>query len=560
MQLTRGLEADPPRRAGHQRHLPVQVEDGHGAAGYPPGDAASTLRCSLESPWLVPGFVPSTRSSPSPSSRSGCWRAGASATSSPARSPTAPTPRSGASTRARRPPTAAPAPTTSSPASSDVYPRYRTMCGYRVPRKAGWDCHGLPVELEVEKQLGISSKQEIEEFGIAEFNQRCRESVFEYVEEWNRLTERIGFWIDLDDPYVTLEDDYIESVWWSLRKLWDDDRLYEGHKVVPYCPRCGTALSSHEVAQGYEDVKDPSIYVRFPLLARTAEGESLLVWTTTPWTLPGNEPSRSRPMSPTSGRGSAARPDPGRAAGREGAGRGGRDRRRASPAPSWSVVTTKARSSSSTTASRATSPSSPGTSSPPRTGPASSTSRRPSAKTTTRSRPPAASSTRPTHGSLYNPVGPRRQVRRRVAGFEGKFVKDPEVTRGLIADLDRRGLLFREQVYEHAYPHCWRCGTPLLYYASRAGTSAPPGSATNCSPTTRRSAGTPSTSSTAASANGWRTTSTGRSRATAIGAPRGRRLMGQQRVWPSFPHGPSEVEIDDGPRARSCRFRGEWRP
>ena len=172
----------------------------------------------------------------------------------------------------------------------DVYPRYKTMCGYRVPRKAGWDCHGLPVELEVEKQLGISSKQEIEEFGIAEFNRRCRESVFEYVEDWNKLTERIGFWIDLDDPYVTLEDDYIESVWWSLKQLWDKDRLYEGHKVVPYCPRCGTALSSHEVALGYEDVKDPSIYVRFPLLGEDGSetGESMLVWTTTPWTLPGN--------------------------------------------------------------------------------------------------------------------------------------------------------------------------------------------------------------------------------------------------------------------------------
>ncbi|HXQ89899.1 MAG TPA: class I tRNA ligase family protein, partial [Solirubrobacterales bacterium] len=172
----------------------------------------------------------------------------------------------------------------------DVYPRYKSMCGYRVPRKAGWDCHGLPVELEVEKQLGISSKQEIEELGIAEFNRRCRESVFEYVDDWNRLTERIGFWVDLDDPYVTMEDDYIESVWWSLKKLWDEERLYEGHKVVPYCPRCGTALSSHEVAQGYEDVKDPSIYVRFPLLGDDGSeaGESLLVWTTTPWTLPGN--------------------------------------------------------------------------------------------------------------------------------------------------------------------------------------------------------------------------------------------------------------------------------
>src|SRR6478609_8456141 len=172
----------------------------------------------------------------------------------------------------------------------DVYPRYRSMCGYRVPRKAGWDCHGLPVEIEVEKQLGISSKQEIEEYGIDKFNARCRASVFEYVEEWNRLTERIGFWIDLDDPYVTLDDDYIESVWWSLKRLWEDDRLYEGHKVVPYCPRCGTALSSHEVALGYKDVEDPSIYARFPLLDEDGSeaGESLLVWTTTPWTLPGN--------------------------------------------------------------------------------------------------------------------------------------------------------------------------------------------------------------------------------------------------------------------------------
>src|ERR671917_1093760 len=158
----------------------------------------------------------------------------------------------------------------------DLYPRYKTMRGRYVERKGGWDCHGLPVEIEVEKELGITQKAEIEAYGIAEFNQRCRESVFRYVEDWNRLTERIGFWIDLDDPYLTLTNDYIESVWWSLRRVWDDGRLYKGHKVVPYCPRCGTALSSHEVASGYEDVVDPSIYVRFRVVGQ--EGVSLLAW------------------------------------------------------------------------------------------------------------------------------------------------------------------------------------------------------------------------------------------------------------------------------------------
>src|ERR687897_710985 len=180
----------------------------------------------------------------------------------------------------------------------DIYPRYKTMCGYRVPRKAGWDCHGLPVELEVEKQLGISSKSEIEAYGIAKSNRRCRESVFAYVEDWNRLTERIGFWIDLDDPYVTLDNDYIESVWWALRRIWDDGRLYEGHKVVPYCPRCGTALSSHEVAVGYHDVEDPSVYVKMPIRRPAPSdaipesplepGDNLLAWTTKPWTLISN--------------------------------------------------------------------------------------------------------------------------------------------------------------------------------------------------------------------------------------------------------------------------------
>ena len=167
----------------------------------------------------------------------------------------------------------------------DIYPRFQTMRGFRVERKGGWDCHGLPVEIAVEKELGIQHKAEIEEYGIAEFNARCRESVFAFLEEWNRLTERIGFWLDLDHAYRTLDETYIESVWWALSEIDRRGLLYEGHKVVPYCPRCETTLSSHEVALGYRDVVDASVFLKLPVLNRE---EKLLVWTTTPWTLPGN--------------------------------------------------------------------------------------------------------------------------------------------------------------------------------------------------------------------------------------------------------------------------------
>jgi isoleucyl-tRNA synthetase len=173
----------------------------------------------------------------------------------------------------------------------DIYPRFRTMQGYLVERKGGWDTHGLPVEIAVERELGIASKSEIEAYGIAEFNAKCRESVFTYLEEWNALTERIGFWVDLDDAYRTLDPSYIESVWWALREISDKGLLYEGHKVVPYCPGCGTALSSHEVALGYRDVVDPSVYVRFPVAedgGPLQAGDELLIWTTTPWTLVSN--------------------------------------------------------------------------------------------------------------------------------------------------------------------------------------------------------------------------------------------------------------------------------
>lgn len=171
-------------------------------------------------------------------------------------------------------------------AMKDLIPRYKTMCGCHVGRKAGWDTHGLPVELEVEKQLGIESKQDIEKYGIEAFIKKCRESVFKYEAEWREMVTRGGFWIDMEDPYITCSNEYIETVWWILGQFWKENLLYEGHKVVPYCPRCGTALSSHEVAQGYREVEDPSVYVRFAV--KDQPNTSFLVWTTTPWTLISN--------------------------------------------------------------------------------------------------------------------------------------------------------------------------------------------------------------------------------------------------------------------------------
>ena len=186
----------------------------------------------------------------------------------------------------------------------DLFPRYKAMQGFYAPRKAGWDCHGLPVELEVEKELGLSSKTQIEEYGIEAFNARCRKSVFRYLKEWEALTERIGYWLDMEHPYITLDRDYIESCWWIIKKLWEKGLIYQGHRVTPHCPRCVTSLSSHEVALGYnENAEDPSVYVKFRLAYGTRQGASpkalpnlvrfgrpvyLLAWTTTPWTLPAN--------------------------------------------------------------------------------------------------------------------------------------------------------------------------------------------------------------------------------------------------------------------------------
>src|SRR5579871_3991052 len=181
----------------------------------------------------------------------------------------------------------------------DAIPRYQTMRGRRVPRKGGWDTHGLPVELEVERELGLRSKPDIEAYGVEAFNRKCKESVYRYVQEWERMTDRIGFWIDMDDAYVTYRDSYIESCWWILKSLWGGGLVFQDYRSTPYCPRCGTSLSSHELSLGYkDDVPDPSVYVKFrlpvdqkaPAALRLNDGVPtfVLAWTTTPWTLPGN--------------------------------------------------------------------------------------------------------------------------------------------------------------------------------------------------------------------------------------------------------------------------------
>jgi len=171
----------------------------------------------------------------------------------------------------------------------DVFPRFRTMRGYHVARKAGWDCHGLPVELAVEKELGFTGKKDIEAYGIAEFNAKCRESVTRHTDAFEALTTRMGYWTDLHDPYRTMDPEYIESVWWSLKEIFNKGLLVQDYRVAPWCPRDETGLSDHELAQGYETIVDPSVYVRFPLTSGPLAGRAaLLVWTTTPWTLVSN--------------------------------------------------------------------------------------------------------------------------------------------------------------------------------------------------------------------------------------------------------------------------------
>jgi isoleucyl-tRNA synthetase len=344
----------------------------------------------------------------------------------------------------------------------DIFPRYRSMLGYHVPRKAGWDCHGLPVEIEVEKELGLSAKEDIERFGIAEFNARCRESVFRYVDAWKRLTERIGQWIDMDDAYATLDDTYIESVWWSLKQLFDKDMLYEGHKVVPYCPRCGTALSSHEVAQGYKDVEDPSLYVKLPVTdvqqatAPIAAQDSLLVWTTTPWTLVSNAAV-------------AIGPDIEYVRARLGGEVLVLAAERVETVLGEDAVIEDRFPGSELISARYDPPFPYITDYGPKghtvlPGDFVTTDEGTGLVHTAIAFGEDDFRLGEQHGiTLQNPVKLDGTYDERVTDFAGMFVKDADAP--IVEQLRERGRLFRSEPHVHAYPHCWRCGTPLLYYA-----------------------------------------------------------------------------------------------
>ena len=336
----------------------------------------------------------------------------------------------------------------------DVFPRYKTMRGHLVHRKAGWDCHGLPVELEIERELGIKSKEDIERYGVAEFNARCRESVLAYVDEWNRLTERIGFWIDTDDAYLTMDNSYVESVWWSLKQAWEKGLLEQGRRVVPYCPRCGTALSSHEVASGYEDVVDPSVYVRFPV--RGEEGVSFLGWTTTPWTLISNaalavHPEVTYARACVDGE-TLILAD---ALVERVLGEGAEVKERM---PGSDVLGTAYE--------------------PPFPyiddyGPRGHTVLDADFVTTEEGTGVVHTAVAfgeddfrlgERHGlAVINPVREDGTFDERGGPFAGRFVKDADSD--IVEALRESGRLFRDERLEHAYPHCWRCGTPLLYYA-----------------------------------------------------------------------------------------------
>jgi isoleucyl-tRNA synthetase len=340
----------------------------------------------------------------------------------------------------------------------DVFPRYKTMQGFHVPRRAGWDCHGLPVELEVEKRLGFAGKKDIESYGIAEFNAACRESVLEHVDEFTRLTQRMGFWVDMDQAYWTMDAHYIESVWWSLKQIYAAGLLVQDHRVTPYCPRCGTGLSDHEVAQGYLDVTDPSVYVRFPITSGplAERGAALLVWTTTPWTLISNtsvavNPEVTYVVAQPAGSDEllvVAEPLLTAALG-EGAKvidrLSGRDLEHTTYSRPFDLVDIPGAHFVGL-ADYVTIDSGTGLvhQAPAFGAEDLSVARR--------------------YGlPVVNPVTLEGRFTANLPLVGGKFFNsaDPDI----VDDLDARGLLFRKADYRHSYPHCWRCDTRLIYYA-----------------------------------------------------------------------------------------------
>ncbi|MEU3712472.1 isoleucine--tRNA ligase [Streptomyces catenulae] len=338
----------------------------------------------------------------------------------------------------------------------DVFPRFRTMQGYHVDRKAGWDCHGLPVELAVEKELGFNGKKDIEAYGIAEFNARCRESVTRHTDAFAELTTRMGYWTDLDAPYRTMDPDYIESVWWSLKEIFTKGLLVEDHRVAPWCPRCGTGLSDHELAQGYETVVDPSVYVRLPLTSGPLAGEAaLLIWTTTPWTLVSNTAVAAHPdvtyVVATDGQEKLVVAEPllekALGEGWTATGRSftGREMERWAYRRPFDLVELAGANFVV------------------------------NAEYVTTEDGTGLVHQAPAFGEddlkvcrsyglpVVNPVRPDGTFAEELPLVGGEFFKKAD--EALVADLDARGLLFRHLAYEHSYPHCWRCHTALLYYA-----------------------------------------------------------------------------------------------
>ncbi|GAO12742.1 isoleucine--tRNA ligase [Streptomyces lydicamycinicus] len=338
----------------------------------------------------------------------------------------------------------------------DVFPRFRTMQGYHVDRKAGWDCHGLPVELAVEKELGFSGKKDIEAYGIAEFNAKCRESVTRHTDAFAELTTRMGYWTDLDAPYRTMDPDYIESVWWSLKEIFGKGLLVQDHRVAPWCPRCGTGLSDHELAQGYENVVDPSVFVRLPLTSGPLAGRAaLLIWTTTPWTLVSNTAVAAHPdvtyVVATDGTEQLVVAEPllEKALGEGWTATGesftGREMERWAYERPFGLVELDGANIVV------------------------------NAEYVTTDDGTGLVHQAPAFGEddlktckaydlpVINPVRPDGTFEEQLALIGGQFFKKAD--EALVADLDARGLLFRHLAYEHSYPHCWRCHTALLYYA-----------------------------------------------------------------------------------------------